>query len=1067
MFDGRGKVNVLLVTVLGVSLALHAGTVPFLVRVRQTGRAAEERGAYLRKVQEKHRARKISKEVKDKVTMPPPPENPEAVVEGTFKDSLSGDVEKLVGTLLDSKVVKRLADNVTDSLKDDLARISQDIVEGKMTEEEIKKKHEELKKKAHKATMDELAKYRVETQLERAEMSTTEWYEKEMSPTLLGNINYALLVRRIHHVGLWHTVFCGRYTGWTRHRNWSSLRSNRYLGEKIGLLRNLKTGHIRRYRREPNAAWPGPSKEQAAIIERRVKAYYNGTVRMSNNAATYPSPSWKSVIYGDTDEHEAQGKVWETHLSDGILSEFWPHKEDEMPKIAEPLDDRWDALLKRAEQYRERAEAGAGADEMTKLRDACYADIDGICKEAARLRCWDSRPLHAINHGVRVETLTGEMQDRMFKYWTDEMVDALRPLLRKIAKGQFSKGIIVHKAGVDEAMKEFTEKVVPLLRRDVMRMVSRKKFRRLVWTGSPRIYKTAAGEPTSVPTDDDVKQERKKLADLLQKHPQLKAYADKRRELNQEFFEEAIESVKDEILTQVLTGGLLLKQMYVFVEGVDYADKVEEKLNARMAAMQGRGQDLTTLTKDGLPDTQAPLVALFFGASKGHGASLEPVETSMAPGFRYGMAPAGALRASLPRIPGGPKTTGKKSVLPRQEKVEPQFSGHTPRFESIPFLHKFPRLDGDLTDWGEIRPLVLRGTRGEEPIVLYAAWCYQGFFLGYQVKQPDEEFYYPTLVKMRKNMSQYHRDRAAEWPMRGDHLRLLFDTLDARQTRRGEAHTQELVILPRGTDVLPDVPGMERKITSHREADTKEWRGVKSTCKNFDEQPIGGPDEYGPYRITKATKDGYTTEIFIPRKLFKVPVFSPGWCIGFDCAVGAGYQGRGGRGKRGTLRFWASGDAVQQGNRGGNHPNRWGDLLLLGTDPRFLVQDADASGTYPLARFVIPGHSYLLTVVDPDRNISLSRKDSVLVSAEVNGGARDVEVFILKETKANSGIFRGYVNTQPGAGRQVQGSLEVEPGHEVVFGYVDLANGKGERNPITYIRLPVGAPLANVVTAKR
>ena len=1080
LFEEQWSFEMALIGALGLSLLVHAGTVPLLIRARRSVDLAGQAGSYLQKVEQTNRAKKHSKEAKGRVTMPPPPQDPETVIEGTFKESLSSDVEKLVGNMLDSKVVKRLSDSVKVSLKEELARVSADIVEGKMSEEEIKKLHEEFKKKAHDVTLDELMKYREETQLERAEMSTTEWYEKEMSPTLLGNINHALLVRRTHQVGLWYRVFCGVYNGWTRHRNWARLSASGHLAGKLGGLRGLVAGpRVRVGARQPgrprvrlHPAWPGPGKEQAQALESRLKRLYNGTVRMSNDAATYPSPSWKSVIYGDTDEHEAAGRVFEVHMCDGVLNEFWPHKEDEKLKIAEQLDERWDRLFDNVTTYRKRADAGAGTAELTKLRDACYAEINAICKEAAPLLVRDSRLLAEINWCVRVEVLSGEMQDRMFKRWTDEMVDALRPLIRKIAKGQFGKGIIVHKAGVDEAMKEFTEKVVPLLRRDIMRMVSRKKFRRLVWTAPypAKNYRTVGGEATNVPGDKDVKQEAARLASLLKSHPRLAAYAAKRRELNQEYFEEAIENTKDAILTQVLTGGLLLKQMYVFVEGVDYADKVKEKLDARLAAMQGRGQDLTTLTKDGLPDTQAPLVALFFGASKGHGATLEPVETFMTPGFYNRSAPAGALRASPPRIPGAPKRSTRRGILPQQVKIKPRFSGFSPRFEAIPFLHKFPKLDGDLADWGEIRPLVLRGAGGKTPLLVYAAWSYQGFFFGYEVKQPDEEFYYPTRFRVRKGMSQYHRDRAAEWPFAGDHLRLLFDTLDARQTRRGEPHTKEFVVLPRGTDTLPDVPGMERLISSHRDADTKEWRGVKSDVRNFEEQHPEGPDGTGPYRVTRATKTGYTTEVFIPRTLFEVPVFSPGWYMGFDCAVGIGYQGRG-RGKKGSVQHWANHQSAQTGNRGGNRPDGWGDLLLLGSDARFLVQNADPTGR--LTRRMLPGHSYLLTVVDPDRNVSLSQKDTVLVSAEVSspgaddGRGHDVEVLILKETENNSGIFRGYVDTQPGVGRQVQGCLELQPGQEAVFGYVDLADAKGVRNVMTYIRLPVVAPLADVVAGTR
>ena len=262
----------------------------------------------------------------------------------------------------------------------------------------------------------------------------------------------------------------------------------------------------------------------------------------------------------------------------------------------------------------------------------------------------------------------------------------------------------------------------------------------------------------------------------------------------------------------------------------------------------------------------------------------------------------------------------------------------------------------------------------------------------------------------------------------------------------------------------PTRPGTERVIKSQRDAQRKQYRGVKSSCRVFPQQPPPevGPDGSGPYRVSRRTATGYTTEVFIPRSLFEVPVFAPGWYVGFDCAVGLGVQGHYGR-FRG--QSWAGQDLRRNGSRGANGPNRWGDLLLLGTDPRLLVQEANVTGH--LVYQLFPGRSYLLTVVDPDRNVSLARKDTVLVSAEITGSGDDVEVFVLEETEKNSGVFRGYVNTQPGVGRQVQGVLEIMPAQQVRFGYVDFANAKGKRNVITTMTLPVVAPVTRVVAARR
>jgi hypothetical protein len=282
----------------------------------------------------------------------------------------------------------------------------------------------------------------------------------------------------------------------------------------------------------------------------------------------------------------------------------------------------------------------------------------------------------------------------------------------------------------------------------------------------------------------------------------------------------------------------------------------------------------------------------------------------------------------------------------------------------------------------------------------------------------------------------------------------MFDTLDARNTNRGEPHSQEFVIFPRGTDTDPNMPGIERVFESQRDAKAKEYRQPKASGKVFPGQPDGAPDGSGPYRVTRVSKDGYTVEVFLPRSVFATPVFAPGWYVGFDAVIAGGYQGRDQRRTSGWT--WAGGDALS--------PDRWGDLLLLGTDARFIVQDASVSGAVSYA--VIPGHSYLLTVVDPDRNVNLAAEDSVLVSAEVKANSKDVEVFILKEVGKNTGVFRGYVNTSPGTGRQYHGVLEVMPGDEVRFGYVDFANAKGERMVVNTLRLPVTTGLMRPVAVR-
>jgi hypothetical protein len=84
-------------------------------------------------------------------------------------------------------------------------------------------------------------------------------------------------------------------------------------------------------------------------------------------------------------------------------------------------------------------------------------------------------------------------------------------------------------------------------------------------------------------------------------------------------------------------------------------------------------------------------------------------------------------------------------------------------------------------------------------------------------------------------------------------------------------------------------------------------------------------------------------------------------------------------------------------------------------------------------------------------------------------GVQDAEVFIVKETKDNSGVFRGYIRTQPGSGSEVLGTLELMPGREVRLGYVDLGNSRGRKNVVYELKLPVVSAImrSSVAAAQR
>ena len=1026
---GRRRLQLFLVVTTIVSLIVHAAVVfvikPHIRTPAQQVAARED--TYLSRVMEKDRARKVSREVKDRLTMPPPPPEPEAVVERAMSESLTDDVAKITGKLLPMALQNELAQYIKTSLKDELAIAASDIAEGKLTKAQIEGLHREFQRKAHAKTIEWRKAYLEEHQIERAAMSTTEWYEKEVSQTLFGNMQYALF-RAYHRV--WGFSF-GRSHPTLHWGRWGFLGWNGY-DRKLRSLRAFVATEKKK---------SSPGLEDAERVRKRLKAIHGREVFDGRFGQWF---SWKSAYHG-------------------YLDDFQPHRGRKYrQELDKKFTEAWEKAFKAADAYVGEAESGADAAELKDERAACFAAAQKLLALGSKFVVPNTNDYVVANQAIRSRVFRGPARERMYKYWTDELVAGVSPLIRDFARSQFKKGIIRHKDGVGRAMKDFPKTIIPLVKRDVARILPQKIFNRIIFHVEYAFaYRSKVTGDECPPSAEDIRKDEAALAKVLASWPaERRKYVDARAKVIERLFLQAIDRTKEAILTSVLTGNLLFRNMGQFIEGVDYADKVQEKLNARAMAMKGRGQDLAKLTEAGVPDTSAPLVALMLGASRGHGANLEPVPTTMQPAMITGPDRPEMAVLFAPPVP---PPSAAKWGLEEQASVEPRFGAGSPRFEAIPFLTKFPALDGRLLDWGKIRPLVMRGPTGQQ-ILVYAAWNYQGFFFGYEVKQDREEFYYPSLWRQAYNHNTggiwYQKVRGVEWAYKGDYFRLVFDTLDARNARRGEPHTQEFTIFPMGTEGDPTLPGMERLIKSRRDAQRKQYRDVKSTCKLFAQQPPPdtGPDGSGPYRVSRRTATGYVSEVFIPRSLFNVPVFAPGWYIGFDCAVATGVQGRFGR-FRGQA--WAGGDMNGGGSGGANAPIRWGDLLLLGTDPRIIVQEANSVGRR--VSDLVPGRSYLLTVVDPDRNVSIVAKDTVLVSAEVNGARGDVEVFILNETKKNSGIFRGFINTQPGLGREMQGVLEIMALQEVRFGYVDVANARGRRNVISEMKLPVSAPVIRLV----
>ena len=1056
LFGRRRGARLVLAGLLLGSLGAHA----LLVSLNVVGNPSDSSAlqanedSYLGKVLQKQRAKGISKKLANRITMPPPPPDPEAVVSRTLTSEIGSDINKTIGKMLDVKVTGQLAAKVQQDLKAELAEAAKDIAEGKLSEDEIKALQDEFKRKAHERTVAALQDYREETQVENATQTMTDWYEGRVGATLVNRLQFEVYRANGRVWGAWDDGNWGfLHAGHIENklRELGSLIKGQHHDDQVG-GKPLEHG----WRLLPD--WPASSQKQAEAMEALARGIYDRHPRGW-------APSWAEAV-------------------ESCVNSYHPHRRDELtPGSLKKIDQLWEQLWKELAEYKAKASADPGAGPTSAIaaaQQACLATMEQLHKEASALTLPPERANQcgAINQAVRSRVLRGEDVDVVYKRLIDRLVDGFTPAIRDLAETGFREGLLIRQKGQEDSLKEFSTTVLALLRRDVERAIPRPRFGSDVFASGSNPYVSQVTGERGEPTPQDIERDEDALGKALAAWGQGQAYTQRRTQILQQNFAAAADRIAQLALERMTEDGRLRKDFYASVETVDYTDKVQLRLEARKRAMDGRKQDLARLTEDGVPDTSAPMIALLFGASKGHGANLEPMPTIMQPAFLTSAErPESALRAMLPLRPAPPISWGRVT----QSMPEAPFASINS--EAIPFLANFPRLDGDLTDWGKIRPLTLRDrykNRTENPTLLYAAWNYQGFFFGYRVEQKPEKYCYPSVPEgdefkgvlgAAPRPSNKYGNRAWMWAEMGDHFRLCFDTLDSRMEARGDPHTQEFIILPRGTENAPDLPGIERLYESKRDAFTMVgmhgWEGPKVTLRIFPNQasPEDGPDGTGPYRACRFDKDGYTMEVFVPRTLFTMPVFAPGWYIGFDALVGVGYQHSGDwRGHMFQGQQWAGPRARY------DRPNSWGDLLMLGTDPQLAVQEADEAGT--LADAIVPGRSYLVTVVDPDRNVNLAAEDTVLVSAEVGdpnrdesrlgypaGGQNDVEVFILKETGKNSSVFRGYVNTQPGIGRQVQGALECLPGQQVAFGYVDFANAKGDRNPIYHLKLPVIAPL--------
>jgi hypothetical protein len=1047
---GGPKMRTALRWTLLVSLLLHVATFPWLIG-RQCPKMRldleKSKNTYLSKMVQRERGKIRGHEIRASVQAPPAPPDPQLFAEKAIANAATKGVEQMTSKLIPVALQSSLVKHVETTLADEIREMAEKVKKRELTQAEYQKKQKDLQEKVFVVAQQYGAKMREEGQIEIASGMVTDWYEDRVARQFKEMVRKVLFSSEENRP--WRIV-ATENPGFLRSRRdeWS-----RPLGYETAL--DL-LGTILKNR------FPPETKELPEECKGKLKHVEHGWW-------TYPDVPSLAHAAAVAFFLNRQFNAWDEDCA-AYFRRFYPHRMEEMARPKAELDAAWKKLLSAAEEYRRLAASGGKPEELAKAQQAMLDLAKSLREEgekhSLRFRSPKEVELAAVNQALRSQLVRGPYLKELHAHVVERIVDRIRPAVVNLAQNQFREGMAYSKSGVQEAIKSFGVSSVSLLRRDITEALSTALLQRgLFLVGANPYVSPLSGKPVP-PSDEDVARDERTLEKIVAKWSGAdRLYVEKRIEAIKTEVRTSVERAVEELLKLMVDkDGVLERDFYAKAQSVDYTDPLQVRFELRDRALKGRAQDLADISDEGLPDSQNPRVALLAAVEAGQ-VAVRPFLTSLHPNYYAASGrSAMALRWTSPSLA---TATPADWGCVEQVKVKPAFQ--SPAFEAIPFLVTPPKLDGDLSDWGSIRPALLHCFSGEptylgsEPLKLYAGWNYQGFFFGYHVPQPKKFFVRPAqYVRAPDGISLVKREQGDNrWIFAGDCLHLCFDTLDSRLDFRGDPNTQEFYIFPAGTDSDPAMPGAEEIVASRRDGLTPigvgDWPCRPVSVKVFPPQPENGPDGTGPYRVTRQAEDGYTVEVFLPRSLFRHPVFAPGWYVGFDCIAVVGETGRG----------WLEGrSAMLHKESHWQHsmvPSRWGDLLLLGTDAEVRIQDA-APG-WPASSAVVPGHSYLVTIIDPDHNVNPAAEDVVLLSAEVlgeQGRVDDVGVFVLKEEGKNTGVFRGFINTQFGPGRRAHGILEVQPGREVRFAYEDFGDSKGRRNLVHEIELPVVAAVVQM-----
>lgn len=358
---------------------------------------------------------------------------------------------------------------------------------------------------------------------------------------------------------------------------------------------------------------------------------------------------------------------------------------------------------------------------------------------------------------------------------------------------------------------------------------------------------------------------------------------------------------------------------------------------------------------------------------------------------------------------------------PARKRVVPEPTFKTKAFGAAAMVETPITIDGDLSDWGELRHPIQLMYQGHSPNKIengpkvYMRWDPEGLYFCYRILDPT-------------GIQKYQRDA---WM--GDGFEAWVDMDNSRLEFMETSKTShQFCFMPFGLIGNPQSTFSEVG---------RGHRGLSHYTNYVDSKRQKG------YSAGKVIPGGYQIEAFVHRRALAKTSLIPGRYLAMNFSINLTKE------RKDQIQWSASKEILSF-----NKPDTWGDLLLLGSDGRARLT---AIRTDKGREGIVPGDVLAFEVTDKDMNLNPYKLDRV--SAELRVKSTGISLFVvLKETANNSGIFSGSLDTQQYFKPIRQGTLNLRSGDTVQLVYHDVRMEFGEKDRKALAELGIGYPMVRI-----